>query len=255
MTLGFIGTGTITAAIIRGLGRWGWTDPILVSPRNAELARTLAEAWSFVTVAADNQAIVDGSDMAFLAVRPQVAEAVLAGLRFKAGQDVVSLIATLPLGKLATLVGAGPTLSRAIPLPFVEQGIGVTPVHPPASAAAPIFERLGSVIAVADESQMNLLLAASSTMGAFFQQQAAIADWLAAHGLPPSQARRYLGKLMAGLSHSTDLREGMDFHTLVHEFSTQGGTNEQIHHHLAQAGVPAQLGEALDAVLARVTGD
>ena len=63
MRLGFIGTGTITTAMVTGLCTAAETpEHILVSPRNAERAAGLAEAFTQVAVAKDNQEVIDGSD-------------------------------------------------------------------------------------------------------------------------------------------------------------------------------------------------
>jgi pyrroline-5-carboxylate reductase len=75
MKLGFVGAGAITTAIVTGLNAsGGGADTILVSPRNANVAAALAGRFSNVTVAADNQAVLDGSDVVMIAVRPQVAD-------------------------------------------------------------------------------------------------------------------------------------------------------------------------------------
>ena len=85
MRLGFVGTGAITSAIVTGLNAAGLgSDTILVSPRNAETAAALAVKFTSVTVAASNQAVLDGSEVVMLAVRPQVATGVLSELKFRA---------------------------------------------------------------------------------------------------------------------------------------------------------------------------
>lgn len=89
-------------------------------------------------------------------------------MAFREGQDLVSLIGTFTNTRLAALVGPAPKLSRAIPLPFVERGIGATPIYPPTSMAKNIFDRLGGSILISDEVQLDQLLAASATMGTFF---------------------------------------------------------------------------------------
>ncbi len=63
MTPGFIGTGTITTALVTGL----CTSPrppeeLWVSPRNAEKAARLASAFDSVRVAAGNQEVLDRTD-------------------------------------------------------------------------------------------------------------------------------------------------------------------------------------------------
>src|SRR3954451_13658991 len=72
--LGFVGVGAIAEALIAGLCAGGeQRGTFLLSPRNAQLSKGLAERFAFVKVAADNQAVVDGSDIVFLAVTPQIA--------------------------------------------------------------------------------------------------------------------------------------------------------------------------------------
>src|SRR3546814_4767767 len=79
--LGLIGTGTIAAAIVEGLALSG-NEPILLSPRNADISAALARRISHVGVASVNQAVIDASDLVILAVRPQNADAGLGPLRF-----------------------------------------------------------------------------------------------------------------------------------------------------------------------------
>ena len=84
LQLGFIGTGTITEAIVTGLVSGDGPMPeIFVSPRSAKTAARLADMSPQVTVAPDNQGVVDAADMVFLAVRPNVAQDVVRALRFR----------------------------------------------------------------------------------------------------------------------------------------------------------------------------
>src|SRR6185437_12714819 len=96
MRIGFIGTGTITSAIVSGLNASDSTAfTFLLSPRNADVAASLASAFDNVTVAASNQAVLDGCDIIMLAVRPQVASDVLESLRFRPDHHVISLVALI----------------------------------------------------------------------------------------------------------------------------------------------------------------
>ena len=96
MKLGFVGTGALSSAIVTGLKSLpGETTPVVVSPRNEEIAADLAARYPDVRIAADNQAVVDQCDTVMLAVRPQIAREVLKELRFQPDHHVVSLIATI----------------------------------------------------------------------------------------------------------------------------------------------------------------
>ena len=70
MRLGFIGTGDITRAMVRGLAGQG--HQILISPRNATIAATLAAEVPGVSIAS-NEEVVAGSDVVFLCLLARVA--------------------------------------------------------------------------------------------------------------------------------------------------------------------------------------
>ena len=61
-TYGVLGVGALASAIVTGLCD-GVEDPpdVLLSPRNSATASGLAARFPTVTVAADNQGVVDGS--------------------------------------------------------------------------------------------------------------------------------------------------------------------------------------------------
>jgi pyrroline-5-carboxylate reductase len=249
MTLGFIGTGTMAAAMVEGLGG---TD-ILVSPRGAELAAGLVRRFPGVRVAADNQAVIDGCDMVVLSVRPQVAEAVIRPLRFRAGQTVVSLIAATQIACLRDWIGFDLPIIRAIPLPFVADRASVTPVFPPDAEVVALFDRLGTALPCRDIAEFDLLAVGSALMGSYFGLLETAQGWLQAQGLEDSAARTYLAGLFANLG-KVAVDSPADFATLRAGHSTPGGLNEQIFRDFAAGGGTAALIAALDRVLARVRG-
>lgn len=79
MNIGFIGTGSIAQAVIRGLYTCAQPpDEIWVSPRNPNRAQHLAATYARVTVAESNQAVVNHCNWVFITVKPDIADAVLA---------------------------------------------------------------------------------------------------------------------------------------------------------------------------------
>ena len=80
--IGFIGTGTITQAIVTGLAAQprGLRE-IWVSPRNHETAARLSHEHPLVHVGRDNQDVADRCTVLCLAIRPQIAQQVLSELR------------------------------------------------------------------------------------------------------------------------------------------------------------------------------
>jgi pyrroline-5-carboxylate reductase len=251
MRLGFIGTGTIAAAMVRGLKASALRNwPVVLSPRNAELAQTLASSLPGVTVAPDNQAVIDGSDMVVLAVRPQVVEAVLRAVRMRADQQVISLVAATSSAAISACSGAT-QVCRAIPLPFVEQRRDVTPVFPPHPGAMQLFNALGTALPVMDQQSFDLYGALSALMAQYFGMIEAAAGWAGKKGMPDADARAYLVGLYANLG--AVLREGQgSLSDLRIDHSTSGGLNEQVHLDFMSNGGTAALTDALDAVLRRI---
>ncbi len=135
--IGFIGTGAITEAMVRGLlASMPVVETVIVSPRNAAIAARLAADFPGVRIAGDNQAIVEACQTLVLAVRPQIAEEVIRPLQFRDGQSVISVIAATDRDRLLSWIGADVRLTQAIPLPFVARRAGRTP-DPALVAAVP----------------------------------------------------------------------------------------------------------------------
>ncbi|MBN8629893.1 MAG: NAD(P)-binding domain-containing protein [Rhodobacterales bacterium] len=248
MTLGFIGTGTIAAAMVEGLRG----ENIVISPRGADIAADLARRFPGVWVAADNQAVVDASETLILSVRPQVAEAVIRPLRFRAGQKIVSLIAATQIETLRDWIGLDLPIIRAVPLPSVADRSCVTPIFPPDPEVAALFDRLGTAVSCRTIAEFDLLAVGSALMGSYFGILEAAQGWLVAQGLNEAAARTYLAGLFANLG-KVAVTSPASFATLREEHSTKGGLNEQIFRDFAAKGGTAALTTALDTVLARVS--
>ena len=146
---GVIGVGSIAAAMVVG---WcdGVADPpeVVLSPRSAERSAELAARFATVRVADDNQAVVDAADVVVVCLLPGNAAEVLAGLRFRPDQAVVSAVAGLDVAHLREVVAPATDVARSIPLPAVATRESVTPVHPATPAVEELFGRLGGSLVV-----------------------------------------------------------------------------------------------------------
>ena len=249
MTLGFIGTGAIAAAMVEGLA----PDRILLSPRGASVAADLAARFAGVTIAASNQAVVDGSDLVVLSVRPQVAEAVIRALRFRPGQKVLSLIAATGIDHLQDWIGLDLPVIRAIPLPFVADRDGVTPIFPPDPDVAALFDRLGTTVECETQAEFDAMAVGSALMGTYFGILEIAVDWLTRQGLPQAAGRTYMAGLFASLGGVAS-DSPLDLAALREGFSTKGGLNEQVFRVFTEQNGAAALTTALDQVAARVRG-
>lgn len=254
MSLGFVGTGTITAAIVRGLQRASYDQPIVLSPRNAELAAKLASEYPSVSAAASNQEVLDQCDTIFVAVRPQVVAEVMGELRFEPRHRVVSLVATVSMRRLSELAAPAGRVRRAVPLPFVATGLGGTLLYPLDAELAALFDLLGQAITVASEADIDVLTVASATMSSYFATMATIDRWLFDQGIAPQQSRAYLAQLGVGLASAAAENPRISYAQLIRDFATPGGLNEQLHQHLDKSGVPSDYVTGMDALFALIKG-
>ncbi len=250
--LGFVGTGTITTAIVTGLrAAPGATQPIYLSPRNAEVAQRLAAAHRAVHIASSNQAVVDASDIVFLAVRPQIATGVLEALRFRKDQLIISLIATFSRQRVASLVTPATTVSCAVPQPTAAMRLSPTAIFPSDPVVAALFARVGTAFQAATEEEFRALFTTTAAMASFFAFLDTLSSWLAAHQVSSATAREYVARMFWGLSE-VPLHSSLPFAELSAEFKTRGGLNEQFANDLANHGVFPACSKALDAILARI---
>ena len=254
MRIGFVGTGTITQAIVTGMIDFGVSfERIALSPRNADRAAALAQRDPRVQVCASNQDVLDSSDVICLAVIPQIASDVLAGLRFDTRHHVISFIAGKSIEEIGRLVRNASKVIRAVPLPAVSEGKGSTPLCPPDAIAKSLFAPLGEAVEVADEHQFDALSAVTATMASFFALLEEEASWLVRQGVPYASARSFLSGYHVGLAHETT-KGTQPFSALIGEMSTPGGLNEQLNAELSKRGTYTHYSEALDKIMRRVQG-
>jgi len=254
MRLGFVGCGTITAAIVTGLSSSGHGEPIAVSPRNAQVAADLARRFANVTVAATNQAVLDACDVAVLAVRPQILAEVLPELRFRPDHQVISLIAATSLAFLRAGTAPAAAVTRAVPMPMVARRQGPTAIYPASPVAKTLFDALGSAIELSDEKRFDAFTAATGLMATYFRFVDTAAKWMSEQGVAPEQADRYVRQLFWGVAGTAMAAPERSLGELVDEHQTRGGINEQVRTHLEVKGMFRELAAALDAVRARLAG-
>ncbi len=260
MNLGFIGAGAITEAVVTGLCEAGMREAgqrvlsILLSPRNRERSRKLSERHVAVEVAADNQQVVDRSELVFLAVRPQVAESVLAALKFRPQQHVVSFIATLDSLEIGWHIQPARLTARVAPVPPAARRKGPIAMCPPNEWLAELFEPLGTVISVGDETQLDAFFSVSALMAPYFELLETVSAWLRAQGVDAAQADAYTGSLFRAIAEKATQPSGEGFAELVTEHATRAGINEQLRRELLAAGVFDRVQAGLDLIQARMQG-
>ncbi|MCC9620974.1 NAD(P)-binding domain-containing protein [Thalassospira sp. MA62] len=253
MKLGFIGTGAISDAVIRGLMTTDYpVDEIIVSRRSDAVSAKLASDFAKVSIKDDNQAIIDHADMIFLAVLPQITKDVLTGLAVPSDKQIVSLIATVTIDNLKTWLDTDARIDRAIPLPSVEHHACVTAIYPGATDAAGLFEKLGGAVVTDSIDAFDGYAVGSALMATYFTVLESAAQWMVKNGSDYDDTRRYLTALFSGLAGNTEKSAPKSFADLVDGHATPGGLNEQVAKTFVRENGTAAIHAALDDVFARI---
>lgn len=254
MKLGFIGAGALTSAIVTGLKCAADNSvPVLLSPRNKEIAGSLASRYPDVRVAPDNQTVLDNCDTIMLGVRPQIAHDVLPELQFRRGHHVVSLIATLSREEITALTAPAERVTKALPMPMIAHRLGATIIFPPDPNMAALFGRLGKVIEVENSSEFDALSVVTATYATFFKYLDTIHQWLIDHGVEEARGRDYIATLFKALATAPETTPDAGFMQLAQEYATRGGINEQVLRELTTGNIFDLFAECLDDVHRRIT--
>lgn len=252
MTVGFIGTGKITTALVTGFATRSITPrKIIVSPRNAERAAALSQQFSMVEIATDNQAVIDATDVIFLALRPETAEAVLSGLEFRENLPVISLMPTVPLSLLKPMIHPTATISRAVPLPSAAKGFGPVLLFAPHPVSQLLIGAIGDAVEVESEEILHGLWTVNGMISPVFDMMAEMAGWARAQGVPESLARLYTARFVETIAKTAVVEPDVSFAQHSHDAATPGGLNEQTSRMLAEAQAWRVWTDALNAVRKR----
>jgi pyrroline-5-carboxylate reductase len=175
-TIGFLGAGNMSGAIIKGLlhAKVFPADRILASDAKSERLAQLHAAHGIRTTT-DNHALVKECDVLVLGVKPQVIDKVLTevGTDVRADQLVISVAAGVPIDALEARLPAGSRVVRTMPNTPATVQAGATAIAGGAHAreediktARELFEAVGRVV-VLDEGLLDAVTGLSGSGPAY----------------------------------------------------------------------------------------
>ena len=253
MRLGFIGTGKIASSVITGICNSKISfKKILVSPRNRNIAQKLKRKFRKVSIAKNNQEIVNACNWVFLAVTPKVGKKIIPNLKFRSNQKVISFIATINLAQLKKAIGKKVNIVRAIPLPPISIRKGPVPICPPDKQVKSFFNKLGTTVEIKDEKSSKNFWATSGMMAPFYELLKVLSDWLVKRGIKRNEAQKYVTSLFVALSEDSVMNSKKDLKYLVKDSQTPKGLNEQAVKQLRKAGFYRSLENSLNSILKRL---
>jgi len=237
MNLGFIGTGTITSCVIKGLFKSKISfNKIYISKRNKKNSHKLKKKYNKVFILENNQEIIDKSDWIFLSVTPNVGNKIIKELKFKSSQIIISFISTITLSQLKKAIKVKAKIIRAIPLPPISLKKGPVPICPPNLKVRKFFNQLGTTVEIKNEKSSINFWSTSGMMAPFYQLLSTMTDWLVKKGIKRKNAQKYITSLFLALSEDAVVNSKKNLKNLVKESQTPKGLNEQGVKELTKAG-------------------
>lgn len=251
-SIGIIGVGEIGRALVTGLCYGADEAPqVFLSPRGARTADELAARHEDVQVCADNQEVVDRSEVVIVAVRAKDRHEALAGLSVDDDKTVINVMAGVANDDLRRILATDAPLVRAIPLPSIRERRSVTVTFPSHPVADALFERLGGAQPVADEEAFNVFSALTGTLTTHYAYLATLTSWAAGHGIASDDADRYVRGLFQAVGRALS-DESRSLQQLAADHETPGGNNERIRTTWFDPANSEALDKALDGLLAHL---
>ena len=253
MKLGFIGTGKITSSVVSGICRSNLSfKKILLSPRNRSIAKKLTKNFKKVSIAKNNQEILNSCNWIFLAVTPTVGQKIIKDLKFKSTHTIISFISTMTLPQLRKAIKVKAEIIRAIPLPPISIRKGPVPIFPPNKKVKNFFNKLGTTVEINNEKLSKNFWSTSGMMAPFYELLSTMSNWLVKRGVKRDKAQKYITSLFVALSEDAVVNSKKDLKYLVKESQTPRGLNEQGVKELRKSGFYRSTEKTLNSILKRL---
>lgn len=258
-TIGFVGTGNMGEALIRGLLTVGVAEAsqVVGSDPRPERRDELAERYGIRTTG-DNLEVARGSDILVLAVKPQVMERVLEeiGPEIHAHALVISIAAGVPIAAIEARLPQARVI-RTMPNTPALVGAGATAIAVGGHAtpddlesARRMFDSVGMTVAL-DEAQMDAVTGLSGSGPAYvFLVIEALADAGVKVGLSRHHAQALAAQTLLGsakLLIETNEHPGR----LKDMVTSPGGTAIAGLHTIEAGGLRTTLMDAVEAATKR----
>lgn len=256
-TLGFIGTGTLTTALVTGFCARAADAPypIVLSPRSRKNAEQLKAAYpGRVTVAESMQEVVDKSDWVMLAVLPAAGEEVCRSLCFRPDHKVINFMSDKTLPQVRAWIGETAVLAHMVPLTFNAFADGPIVLSPPNSEAAEIFGHIGQVLQLEERYHAAVLAAVTGCVAPFFTLMDTLSRWSAGQGVPQEVAAKYVTGFFGAVCQEAARLDAEGLRRMA-STATPGGINFMVKDFLAQREGFDMWAQAMEPAIARLAAN
>ncbi len=259
--IGFIGGGNMGEAILKGLIKGGVYQPseISVFDVNAGRLKFLKETYG-INSANSGEDIVKRSNVVIIAVKPQIIDSVLLGLKKYFITDnrlIISIAAGVTIAQLEDNLGGNCKIVRVMPnaAAFVLESMSAISFNERVDTkdkeiVFKIFNAIGKTVEL-DERYMDAVTALSGSGPGFFSLiLEAFSDAGVNVGLPRDIADKLILQTIKGtLKLSTD--SGKSFVDIKNMVTSPGGTTIKGIHALEQGGIKSAIMNCVEAAFLR----
>lgn len=258
--IALIGAGNMARALIGGLiARGHPAERLVAADPDPDTRHSVMQEYGIATLDANDQAAAD-ADVVVLAVKPQVIDAVGAAIASALAEHcvVVSVAAGIPVARLRATLGAERAVVRAMPNTPALHGAGATGLYAAPGctevqrdAARTVFQAVGQVFEIEEESLMDVVTAISGSGPAYFFALAeSLADAGRVAGLDRATAEGLAAQTAAGAG--TMLATGeIPAAELRRRVTSPGGTTAAALEILGQKDFAGIVQAAVDAAIKR----
>lgn len=251
MNIGFIGTGGITSAMVRGLcSSSEFKGKIILSVhRNRSRAEELQSLYpEVISVSECNQDVADRSDIVAIALPPTVHEDVVKSVKFKESHRIIHITGGVKLEKSAPLYAPAMSYVRAIPLPFVARNMGPVLYYGEDEVCEAILALMGTVVKVKSERDLEILGPVTGLMVPYYALVGEYVKWTGEKGIDSKSCIDYVCCMNEALSSYMRTDCGEDIEKFLVQNSTPGGVNEMGLKMLREKGAFSLWSEVLDSL-------
>lgn len=204
-SVAFVGAGNMAEAIARGLLAAGMRPEQIRAADPLEIRRSLLARELGIRTSADNAAVLEGADLAVLAVKPQHLDAAAATLGRAAAPLFLSIVAGASLATLRNKLGPGARVVRSMPNTPALIGAGISALAADSDVDAADLARAEAVLGAVGrvvrvpESLMDAVTALSGSGPAYvYLFIEALTDAGLREGLPLATARELATQTVLG---------------------------------------------------------
>jgi pyrroline-5-carboxylate reductase len=202
LSLGFLGCGKISSAMIRGYcSQSPRPRRVFVTRRSEEKSRLLQEEFpDLVEVSDSAEYVAAQSDVLFVGLLPGGARELLPTLSF-GGKYVVSMMAAVNFDEVLSLtrVPAARCL-KIVPLPSSARREGPIVAFPKTSPVDFIVKTVGTMVSCDTELQMKPMVAITGHISPFFELMRTTQSFLLSKGISEEMSHDYVAAFYAGLA-------------------------------------------------------